>query len=178
MTFENIKGRAEAHWQEALPGSATQISDVVITVPAFFSQAQRNAVIDSAAIAGLNVVALIDDGLAVAVNFAQNREFTEEKQYHMIYDMGAGSTKATLVSFATINGTLQLEVEGYGYDDTLGGHLFTESIKNILETKFLSMHPHVQKSEFLANAKSMNRLWQAADKAKLVLSANTETRIS
>ncbi|ODV87409.1 hypothetical protein CANARDRAFT_5945 [[Candida] arabinofermentans NRRL YB-2248] len=178
MTFEETKARAEQHWDISTGSKSSLVTDVVITVPSFFTQSQRLAIKDAAEIAGLNVVALVDDGLAVALNYASTREFNETKQYHLIYDMGAGSTKATLVSLSSINGTLQVENEGYGYDETLGGHLFTESIKDILEAKFLSEHKNVKMSKLSSNGRAMNRLWQAADKAKLVLSANSETKVS
>ncbi|KAH3665876.1 hypothetical protein OGAPHI_004065 [Ogataea philodendri] len=177
MVFEEIKKQAEANWDQSIGGSGNTISDVVISVPGYLGQAQRTALIDSAEIAGLNVVALIDDGLAVALNYASTREFPE-KQYHVIYDMGAGSTKATLVSFAQENGTLKIENEGYGFDESFGGSLLTQSLKEIIEDKFLAQQKKLKSSALAADSRANNRLWQAAEKAKLVLSANTETKVS
>ncbi|KAG7777801.1 hypothetical protein KL930_000178 [Ogataea haglerorum] len=177
MVLEEIKKRAELHWDQTLGGgSSNTISDVVLSVPGFLDQAQRTALVDAAEIAGLNVVALIDDGLAVALNYASTRDF-EQKHYHVIYDVGAGSTKATLVSFSKDNETLRVENEGYGYDETFGGNLFTESLQAIIEDKFLAQH-QIKPETLWSDARAMNRLRQSAEKAKLVLSANSETKVS
>ncbi|KAG7928992.1 hypothetical protein KL925_001173 [Ogataea polymorpha] len=177
MVLEEIKKRAELHWDQTLGGgSSNTISDVVLSVPDFLDQAQRTALVDAAEIAGLNVVALIDDGIAVALNYASTRDF-EQKQYHVIYDVGAGSTKATLVSFSKDNETLRVENEGYGYDETFGGNLFTESLQAIIEDKFLAQ-TKIKPETLWSDARAMNRLWQSAEKAKLVLSANSETKVS
>lgn len=178
MNLVDIKQRAQAKWDELSPNTYNVIDQVVLTVPRYFSQSERHALVDSAEIAGLKVVALVDDGLCVATDYAEHRELSEEKQYHVIYDMGAGSTRATLVSFATVNGSVSVSVEGYGYNRQLGGHSLTSAVKDILVQKFLAKNPDVDRNTFEQNARTMNKLWQAADKAKLVLSANTETRVS
>lgn len=178
MNLANLKKSAIEKWNEVSPNTYNAIADAVISVPGYFTQAERLALIDAANIAGLNVLSLIDDGLAAAISYAEHREFSDDKVYHIIYDMGAGSTKATLVSMSNVNDTLALEVEGYGFDRTLGGESFTAILKNLLVDKFLEQHSSIPRDELLANAKVMNRLWQSAEKAKLVLSANAETVVS
>ncbi|GMF86283.1 unnamed protein product [[Candida] boidinii] len=92
--------------------------------------------------------------------------------------MGAGSTKATLVSFSQNNSDITIVNEGYGFDETLGGELLTSSIKELLISKFLAANPKVKLSDLLNNSRAITRLLQSAEKAKSVLSANTETRVS
>ncbi|VEU21647.1 DEKNAAC102776 [Brettanomyces naardenensis] len=178
MNFADIKRRALGKWNELSPNTYNVIDEIAISIPRYYTHSERRALIDAAEIAGLKVVALVDDGVSAAISYAQHREFSEEKQYHLIYDMGAGSTKATLISLSTVNDTLSLAVEGYGYDRSLGGHNFTAAIKEILVEKFLAQNIKISREEFTADARAMNKLWQAADKAKLVLSANTLTRVS
>jgi hypoxia up-regulated 1 len=181
MNIQDIVSRASELLKEKAPGGYyPQIRDVAITVPTFFQMAQRNALKDAAELAGLNVVALIDDGLAIATNYAANREFDVGTEYHVIYDMGAGSTKATLVSFTNANDSvpLQMNVEGYGYDETLGGAYFTNGVAELVKAKFLESHPNIRSARFQSNERAVAKLFQTAEKAKLVLSANNEAPIS
>ncbi|ANZ74629.1 BA75_01804T0 [Komagataella pastoris] len=179
MSLDDIKSRAEDHLKHAVPGSYSVINDAVITVPTFFTQSQRLALKDAAEISGLKVVGLVDDGISVAVNYASSRQFDGNKQYHMIYDMGAGSLQATLVSISSNeDGGIFIDVEAIAYDNSLGGQLFTQSVYDILLQKFLSEHPSFSESDFNKNSKSMSKLWQSAEKAKTILSANTDTRVS
>ncbi|QPG73575.1 hypothetical protein FOA43_000887 [Brettanomyces nanus] len=180
MNLADIKERAQNRWDELSPNTYNVIDEVAISVPRYYSQTERKALVDAAEISGMRVAAFVDDGVSAAISYAEHRTFPEgQKQYNIIYDMGAGSTKATLVSVATINDTLTLTVEGYGYDRVLGGQVFTSAIKNILIDKFMDQHKnHISRDEFTSDSRAMNKLWQAADKAKLVLSANTETRVS
>ncbi|ODQ81609.1 hypothetical protein BABINDRAFT_159878 [Babjeviella inositovora NRRL Y-12698] len=177
MSLADIKARALKEIAAAHIGAQTA-DDFAITVPGFFTQSQRAALLDAALVAGLRVAGLVDDGVAIAVHYASSRVFTEEKEYHIIYDMGAGSTKATLVSFVQNGTATTVEVEGYGFDATLGGHLFTESVYEVLKAKFLATNHKIKTKTFLADARAQARLWQAADKAKSILSANTEAKVA
>lgn len=179
MSFQNIVSRASTTLKEKVPGGYSQVNDVVITVPSYFTQSQRNALKDSAELAGLKVIGLVDDGLAIAINYATNREIANDKEYHIIYDMGAGSTTATLVSF-TKNSTepLAIEVEGYAHDDSLGGSLFTNAVAELIKNKFLESHPEIRTDKFSSNDRSLAKIFQAAEKAKLVLSANNDASVS
>jgi len=179
MSFQNIVSRASNTLKEKVPGGYSQVNDVVITVPSYFTQAQRIALKDSAELAGLKVIGLVDDGLAIAINYATNREIADDKEYHVIYDMGAGSTTTTLVSF-TKNGTepLTIKVEGYAHDDSLGGSLFTNAVAELIKNKFLELHPEIRTSELQANDRALSKIIQAAEKAKLVLSANNDASVS
>lgn len=178
MYFRDIKSRADDYLGDHASPGYTKVQKTAITVPGFFSQAERMAILDAAEIAGLDVVSLVDDGIAIAAEYASSRTFDIEKEYHLIYDMGAGSTKATLVSFSQNNSDITIVNEGYGFDETLGGELLTSSIKELLISKFLAANPKVKLSDLLNNSRAITRLLQSAEKAKSVLSANTETRVS
>ncbi|ODV98510.1 hypothetical protein PACTADRAFT_48257 [Pachysolen tannophilus NRRL Y-2460] len=181
MSISEIKERAQHHLQIANSGAGySTIHDVVITVPSFFTQAQRAAIRDAAEIANLKLVGLVDDGTAVAVNYVSSRQFDNAKHYHIIYDMGAGSTKATLFSVTAnqTTGASNVEIEGVGFDDNLGGHHLTKTVMDILKEKFLKQYPKVKASAFENNERAMARLWQSAEKAKIVLSANNDARVT
>ncbi|KAJ8589562.1 hypothetical protein M405DRAFT_817788 [Rhizopogon salebrosus TDB-379] len=74
------------------------VDEVILTVPPYFSQFERDSVADTIEIAGLKTLALVNDDTA-AVNYAMTRTFSTTPEYHVIYDAGASSTCATVVSF-------------------------------------------------------------------------------
>ena len=73
------------------------VLDLVLAVPAFFGQAQRQALIESAGLAGLNVMGLINSHTAAALQFGIERDFSNKTQNIILYDMGSGSTEVALV---------------------------------------------------------------------------------
>ncbi len=77
--------------------SGGDILDVVIAVPAFFGQAQRQALIDAANLAGLNVMGLINTHTAAALQFGIERDFSNKTQNVILYDMGSGSTEVAFI---------------------------------------------------------------------------------
>jgi hypoxia up-regulated 1 len=103
------------------------VNEVILTVPPYFSQFERDSVADAIEIAGLKMLALVNDGTAVAVNYAMTRTFSMTPKYHIIYDAGASSTCAIVVSFAaakdpkTKSPCTQIKVLGVGYDRNTGG---------------------------------------------------------
>ncbi|KAG8809977.1 lumenal Hsp70 protein, partial [Serendipita sp. 401] len=119
MQFGYIKDLAESV-------SGARVRDAVVTVPAYYTQYERQAVLDSLALAGLRAVSLVHDGTAIAVNFAISRGFPT-LEHHIIYDAGASGIRATLVSFQTIAEPVSpkskktvdvthVTVQGFGYD--------------------------------------------------------------
>lgn len=178
MTFSDIRQRAESHLQSAMRSKTpVPVDQIVLTVPGFFSQAQKQVLSDAAEVAGMRVLNLLDDGTAVALNYISSRVFDNtEKQYHVIYDMGAGSTKVTLFSVRKGAKDPILEVENFAYDETLGGHLLTDSVSEIITQKFLAQHNRLRSHDL--DAKSKNKLWLAAEKAKMILSANQDASVS
>ena len=80
-------------------GAGERVQDIVVTVPAFFSQFERDAIADAIELAGLRLLALVNDGAAIVVNYAMTRQFPEPER-HIVYDAGTASTHATVVTFA------------------------------------------------------------------------------
>ncbi|KAF5376021.1 hypothetical protein D9615_007709 [Tricholomella constricta] len=152
-----------------------KVRDVVVTVPPFYSQYERDAVVDAIEISGLRTLALISDGTAVAVNYAMTRTFTTP-EYHIIYDAGASSIVATVVSFTPIDaksgspGT-HIAVAGVGYDRKTGGIELDKRMREILIDMFNAKH----KKDVREDKKAMAKLWKEAGRVKAILSANTET---
>ncbi|ORX91737.1 HSP70-domain-containing protein [Basidiobolus meristosporus CBS 931.73] len=177
MQLRHAKELAEDTAQE-------KIKDTILTVPPFFNTFERQALLDAAGIAGLNVLEIINDESAVALNYAMSRTFTEEPEYHIFYDMGAGSTVASLMEFKTISvkdvgkynkSITQVEVKAVGYDRTLGGHQFDYKLQEHLADEFINKMGSKVKSNIRDSGKAMARLLKEAARVKQILSANTET---
>lgn len=177
--FQNAKEQAAATANEA-------VKDVVITVAPFATQFERQSILDAAELAGLNVLALMHDETAVALNYALNRKFSNTPEYHIFYDMGAGSTVASLVSFSNVevkdgkrNKTYpQIEVKAVGYDVTLGGHEFDVRLQKFLAEGFMTQKGKSVQSSIFQSERAMTRLLKEANRVKQILSANTETMAS
>ncbi|RUS70581.1 hypothetical protein EGW08_021660 [Elysia chlorotica] len=158
------------------------IKDAVITVPCFFNQAERRAVITSAKMVGINVLQLLSDNAAVALNYGvfRRNNFNTTTQYYMFYDMGSTSTTATIVGYNVVKtkeGTRvesnpQVTIKGVGFDRTLGGLEISLRLR-----KFLAKAFNDQKKTTLMvedNARAMAKLLKEAERVKKVLSANTD----
>lgn len=160
---------------ENLAGEPVQ--DVILTVPPHYTQFERDAVVDAVEIAGMRTLALINDGTAVAVNYAMTRTFSSNPEYHVIYDAGASSFRATLVSFVTVEDSktkasyTQVSVLGVGYDRSTSGADLDRRIRDILVEKFITQH----KRDIRRDKRGMAKLWKEASRIKAILSANTET---
>ncbi|KAL0829326.1 hypothetical protein ABMA28_004121 [Loxostege sticticalis] len=156
------------------------ITECVITVPGFFNQAERRALKEAAALAGLNVLQLINDYTAIAINYGifRRKEINETAWHALFFDMGAASTKAALVEYKTVKikergyveTVPQLQVLGVGFDRTLGGHEMTLRLREHLIKAW-------QKNgggDVRASPRAMEKLLREAERLKVVLSANTE----
>lgn len=155
-------------------------------IPRFFNQYERQAILDAAELAGLRILALIHDDFAVALNFAMTRNFNETApEYHIFYDMGSGSTTASLVSFQNVPAdprlpkkTIpQLEVKSVGFDMTLGGLEFDRRLQSLLAKTF-DKEKSSSSGAVFKNQRAMMKLLNQATKVKEVLSANTEIGVS
>ncbi|KAK9471792.1 Hsp70 protein-domain-containing protein [Dipodascopsis tothii] len=175
-SFSHIKTLAS----EMLAAGET-VRDVAITVPPSFTAVQRAALVDAAEIAGLRVVSLVTDGVAVALNYASSRQYASGRQRYIVYDMGAGSTSATVVSLyeKSVKGTgklpktvTALDVEGVAFDDTLGGDLLSKRIYDILLARYVAEHD----ASINESPRALVRLHREAERLKNILSANTDTR--
>lgn len=165
------------------PEAQAVADDVALSVPPFASQSARRAYLDSLQLAGFsNILGLVDEGTAVALNYVSNRkldksDLNDKKEYHLVYDMGAGSTKATLFSFTPFsNGTLLVDIESVGYDSDLGGDRLTKSIYSIIIEKLLDKFGISHVDEVPVKTKA--RILETAEKAKTILSVNADYHIS
>ncbi|KAJ0175993.1 hypothetical protein K1T71_008167 [Dendrolimus kikuchii] len=157
-----------------------QITECVITVPGYFNQAERRAMKEAAALAGLNVLQLINDYTAIAINYGifRRKEINETAWHALFFDMGAASTKAALVEYKTVKikdkgyveTVPQLQVLGVGFDRTLGGHEMTLRLREHLIKKWQENGG----GDVRASPRSMEKLLREAERLKIVLSANTE----
>ncbi|PWA27286.1 hypothetical protein CCH79_00020292, partial [Gambusia affinis] len=155
------------------------IKDAVITVPAFFNQAERRAVLHAAQVAGLKVLQLINDNTAVALNYGvfRRKDIDGTAQNVMFYDMGSGSTTATIVSYQTVktkeSGTQpQLQIQGVGYDRSLGGFEMDLRLQDHLAKLFNDQKKSPK--DVRQNHRAMAKLLKEAQRLKTVLSANVD----
>ncbi|CAO0793964.1 unnamed protein product [Mucor circinelloides] len=177
--FQNAKHQASVTAGE-------KVKDCVITVTPFANQFERQAILDAAELAGLNVLTLMHDETAVALNYAVNREIGKSAENHIFYDMGAGSTVASIVTFSNVetkDGKIsktapQLEVRGVGFDRTLGGHELDVRLQQLLIAGFMKANGDRVSTDIKTSSGAMTRLMKEANRVKQILSANTETMAS
>uniref|UniRef100_A0A667ZMA7 Hypoxia up-regulated protein 1 n=1 Tax=Myripristis murdjan TaxID=586833 RepID=A0A667ZMA7_9TELE len=155
------------------------IKDAVITVPAFFNQAERRAVLQAAQMAGLKVLQLINDNTAVALNYGvfRRKDIDNTAKNVMFYDMGSGSTTATIVTYQTVKtketGTQpQLQIRGVGFDRGLGGFEMDLRLRDHLAKLFNEQKK--SKKDVRENHRAMAKLLKEAQRLKTVLSANVD----
>uniref|UniRef100_A0A7N6AVC8 Hypoxia up-regulated protein 1 n=1 Tax=Anabas testudineus TaxID=64144 RepID=A0A7N6AVC8_ANATE len=155
------------------------IKDAVITVPAFFNQAERRAVLQAAQMAGLKVLQLINDNTAVAMNYGvfRRKDIDNTPKNVMFYDMGSGSTTATIVTYQTVktkeSGTQpQLQIRGVGFDRGLGGFEMDLRLRDYLAKLFNEQKK--SKNDVRQNHRAMAKLLKEAQRLKTVLSANVD----
>ncbi|XP_015126610.1 hypoxia up-regulated protein 1 isoform X2 [Diachasma alloeum] len=169
--------------KEMAENSAGQkIKEAVITVPGFFNQAERRAMIQAAELADIKVLQLINDYTAVALNYGifHRNEFNDTTQYIMFYDMGASSTTATVVSYQNVKtkerGYVethpQVSILGVGYDRTLGGLEVQTRLQQHLAEEFDKLKK--TKSSVFESPRAMAKLFKEAGRVKNVLSANAD----
>ncbi|KFY21589.1 hypothetical protein V493_07273 [Pseudogymnoascus sp. VKM F-4281 (FW-2241)] len=189
MELQSIRRNAED-----MAGKGSSIRDVVITVPPYFDTEEKRAIELAADLAGLRILSLISDGLAVGLNYATTRTFPTvtdgaQPEHHLVFDMGAGSTKATIMKFQgrTIkegkktNRTIQeIEVLGTGWDRTLGGDALNAIIVDDIVAQFVESKKAKAASISPASVHGQGRatamLWKQAEKLRQVLSANAESQ--
>ncbi|KAJ3506317.1 hypothetical protein NLJ89_g6934 [Agrocybe chaxingu] len=151
----------------------TGVSDVVISVPGWFTDIQRRAVIDAASIAGLNVLRLINDTTATALGYGITKSDLPdpENPRHVVFvDVGHGDLSVAVVAFSKG----QLIVKSTAYEPNLGGrdidYALVEHFAHEFKTKY--------KIDVMSNPKATFRLTAGCEKLKKVLSANTEAPLN
>lgn len=159
MILQKLKSDAENYLGEA-------VNEAVITVPAYFTDAQRQATKDAGMIAGLNVKRIINEPTAAALAYGVDKE---EPQKIMVYDLGGGTFD---VSILDINSDV-IEVLATAGNNRLGGDDFDECIVNYLVDEFKKEH----KIDLRKDSTAMQRVREAAEKAKIELSGLNMTSI-
>ena len=160
MVLQKLKADAESYLGQP-------VTEAVITVPAYFSDAQRQATKDAGKIAGLDVKRIINEPTAAALAYGLDKE---NEQTIMVYDLGGGTFDVSILEI----GDGIVEVKATAGDTHLGGDDFDQRIMNYLVAEF-------KKAEGidLSNDKAaMQRLKEAAEKAKIELSGVTTTAIN
>ncbi|EGO56038.1 hypothetical protein NEUTE1DRAFT_82975 [Neurospora tetrasperma FGSC 2508] len=191
MELQSVRANAES-----LAGPGSSVRSVVITVPPFYTTEEKRAVELSAELAGLKVLSLVSDGLAVGLNYATTRQFPNvnkgaKAEHHLVFDMGAGSTKATVLSMQSrtvkdvgkFNKTVQeVSVLGSGWDRTLGGDALNYLIVDDMIRQFVESPTAKKAGVTLEAVKSHGRtiakLTKEAERLRHVLSANQNTQAS
>jgi heat shock protein 4 len=152
----------------------TGVSDVVIATPGWYTEVQRRALLDAAAIAGLNPLRLVNDYAAVALGYGITKsdlpEDPEEARHVMFVDVGHSTMSVAIVAFAKG----QLTVKSTAFDHRLGGR----DIDYALVQHFSTVFKEKYKIDVLSNPKATFRLQAACEKLKKVLSANTDAPIN
>ncbi|KZT03291.1 actin-like ATPase domain-containing protein [Laetiporus sulphureus 93-53] len=150
-----------------------RVLDVVVTVPPYYTQHEREAVMDAIEIAGMRTLALVNDGTAVAVNYAMTRTFLTP-EYHVIYDAGTSAIRATVVGFSSVagdaKGSVQINVAGLGFDRTIGGTELDRRLRDIMIEDFQRKHD----KDIRSDKRAMTKLWKEAGRIKTILSANAD----
>ncbi|XP_039497677.1 hypoxia up-regulated protein 1 isoform X2 [Drosophila santomea] len=156
------------------------ITECVLTVPGYFGQAEREALLSAAQLANLKVLQLINDYAAVALNYGvfHRGEINETAQYYLFYDMGAYKTSAAVVSYQLVKDKQSREINpvvqvlGVGYDRTLGGLEIQLRLRDYLAKEFNALKK--TKTDVTTSPRALAKLFKEAGRLKNVLSANTE----
>jgi len=151
---------------EAFTGKT--VKDVVVTVPAYFNDSQRQATKDSGTIAGLNVMRIINEPTAAAIAYGLDKKATGERNV-LIFDLGGGTFD---VSLLTIDDGI-FEVKATAGDTHLGGEDFDNRMVNHFVQEFKRKH----KKDFTGNPRAMRRLRTACERAKRNLSSSANAQI-
>ena len=160
MVLQKLKADAEAYLGQP-------VTEAVITVPAYFSDAQRQATKDAGRIAGLEVKRIINEPTAAALAYGLDKE---QEQKIMVYDLGGGTFDVSILEI----GDGIVEVLATAGDTRLGGDDFDQRIMDYLVNEFKKAEGIDLKNDKMA----MQRLREAAEKAKIELSGMTTTAIN
>lgn len=160
MILRKLKKDAEDYIGEA-------VTDAVITVPAYFSDAQRQATKDAGKIAGLNVLRIINEPTSAALAYGLDHG---QQQKILVYDLGGGTFDVSVIEI----GDNLIEVLATAGDNHLGGDDFDERITNYLVTEFYRQ----QNVDLRKDNTAMQRVREEAEKAKKVLSSSSSTTIN
>jgi len=159
--LQKLKRDAESYLGET-------ITDAVITVPAYFNDAQRQATKESGQVAGLNVLRIVNEPTAAALAYGLDKGETE--QTILVFDLGGGTFDVSLLEI----GDGVIEVKATSGDNHLGGDDWDQRIIDWLADKFKAAHG----IDLTKDKMAMQRLREAAERAKIELSSNQQTSIN
>ena len=151
----------------------TTVTQAVITVPAYFNDSQRQATKDAGRIAGLEVLRIINEPTAAALAYGVDKADKKDRKV-AVYDLGGGTFDISIIEIANIDGDKQIEVLSTNGDTFLGGEDFDQAIMDFLVAEFKKDNGVDLKQDMLA----LQRLKEAAEKAKIELSSSASTDIN
>ncbi len=157
--------------RRGLPGRA--VTEAVITVPAYFNDAQRQATKDAGRIAGLDVKRIINEPTAAALAFGLDKQEKGDRKI-AVYDLGGGTFDVSIIEIADVDGEKQFEVLSTNGDTFLGGEDFDQRIIDYIIAEFKKEQGVDLSKDVLA----LQRLKEAAEKAKIELSSSAATDIN
>ena len=160
MILQKLKADAEAYLGE-------KVTEAVITVPAYFNDAQRQATKDAGKIAGLDVKRIINEPTAAALAYGLDNE---KEQKIMVYDLGGGTFDVSIIDI----GDGVIEVLSTNGDTKLGG----DDVDNVLTNYFIADFKNKEGVDLSTDKMALQRLKEAAEKAKKELSSSTTTNIN
>ncbi|MCI8508251.1 MAG: molecular chaperone DnaK [Lachnospiraceae bacterium] len=160
MVLQKLKADAESYLGE-------KVTEAVITVPAYFSDAQRQATKDAGRIAGMDVKRIINEPTAAALSYGLDNE---NEQKIMVYDLGGGTFDVSIIEI----GDGVIEVLATAGDNQLGG----DDFDNVVTDYMLSEFKNQEGVDLSTDKMAMQRLKEAAEKAKKELSSSTTTNIN
>jgi Molecular chaperone len=150
----------------------SEVKEAVITVPAYFNDSQRQATKDAGKIAGLDVKRIINEPTAAALAYGLDKNTNEKKV--VVYDLGGGTFDVSIIEMTKIDGEQQFEVLSTSGDTFLGGEDFDLRLIDYLVDEFKKDQGIDLKQDPLA----IQRLKEAAEKAKIELSSSSQTDIN
>ncbi len=164
--LRKMKQSAEAYLGET-------VTEAVITVPAYFNDSQRQATKDAGRIAGLDVKRIINEPTAAALAFGMDKNQSGDRKI-AVYDLGGGTFDISIIEIADVDGDKQFEVLATNGDTFLGGEDFDQRIMDYIVDEFKKDQGIDLKKDVMA----LQRLKEAAEKAKVELSSGQQTEIN
>jgi len=150
-----------------------EVTQAVITVPAYFNDQQRQATKDAGKIAGLEVLRIINEPTAAALAYGVDKQDKRDRKI-AVYDLGGGTFDVSIIEIANVDGEKQIEVLSTNGDTFLGGEDFDQRIMDFLVDEFKKDNGVDLKKDMLA----LQRLKEAAEKAKIELSSSAQTDVN
>lgn len=150
-----------------------EVTQAVITVPAYFNDSQRQATKDAGKIAGLEVLRIINEPTAAALAYGVDKQDKADRKI-AVYDLGGGTFDVSIIEIANVDGDKQIEVLSTNGDTFLGGEDFDQRIMDYLVEEFKKDTGVDLTKDVLA----LQRLKEASEKAKIELSSSAQTDVN